>query len=130
MGGDTVGFEVNGDGEEIKAWLQEYRPAAWAAVVAHEIERDHDDIGDDWLDEMVIDVAMEAATEEMNALDDADAEAEADEILGNAETEASGINNQGVMAQLRWLLEKGVGRETIEEAIEAAVEMQDDPSTE
>lgn len=129
MGRDPVGFEVAGDETSILAWLETHRPAAWAAVVANSIERAFD-IEEEALDDLVIDTASEMATEELNALDDEDARRDGDEILGNAETEASGINNQGVMAQLRWLLEKGVGRETIEEAIEAAVEMQDDPSTE
>lgn len=119
MAGDTVGFEVHAEGDEIKAWLQEYRPAAWAALIAHEIEREHD-IEAEWLSEMVIEVAMEAATEELNALDDADAEADGDEILGRGEKTASDVNNSGVRGQMEWLLQQGVSRDDIEEAIEKA----------
>ena len=87
LNGDRVGFEVIADEDEVLGWLKENRRGAWAAMIAHQIIREHDGINSAYLDDLVI-----------------------DSVSGNA----SEINNGGVDVQLLWLLNNGYTRDHIE----------------
>lgn len=66
------------------------------------------------LDEIVYDVACNQATEAMNQTD---CEDQQEEILNNAEANASDINNRGVESQIGFLKSNGLSEMDILKAI-------------
>lgn len=74
-------------------------------------------VPEDLLDDIIIDMEMDAIVNELNATDDEDRH---EEIISGAEHKASEINNRGLEAQIRHILESWGVKDGVAAILEVA----------
>ena len=126
---DNPGFTVEGrvscDADLALAWIRGYRPEALPAVLAEDFKKKHGVPIESDLDDLVHDYASNLGTLAVNSADtsvlgdDLDPGMDDDEIHDAASEIGSDINNEGVDAQLRFLLTQGATFEEIASCMES-----------
>lgn len=123
--GFTGGATISCEAEQALAWIRGYRPEALPAVLAEDFKKKHGVPDEADLDDLVHDYASGLGTIAVNNADtsvmgdDLDPGMDDDEIHDAASQIGSDINNEGVDAQLRFLLAQGATFEEIASCMES-----------